>query len=148
MNHALFVRWSASAAASVLLFASSATAQQRPSEGSLAGSVVNDAGGVIAEAAIHVVRLDGGSALDGTSDASGHFTLRGLSPGFYRLTARRLGFHEAQLSPLRVIAGQTAQLQITLTASATQLSTVEFARARRRSIQERRNSRREFESTM
>jgi hypothetical protein len=125
MNHALFVRWFASAAASVLLFASSATAQQRPSEGSLAGSVVNDAGGVIVEAAIHVVRLDGGSALDGTSDASGHFTLRGLSPGLYRLTARRLGFHEAQLSPLRVIAGQTAQLQITLTASATQLSTVE-----------------------
>ena len=125
MNHTRFVRWSASVAASMLLFASSATAQQRPSEGNLAGSVVNDAGGVIAEAAIHVVRLDGGNALDGASDTSGHFTLRGLSPGLYRLSVRRLGFREAQLSPLRVIAGQTAQLQITLTASATQLSTVE-----------------------
>jgi hypothetical protein len=125
MNHTLLVRRSASVAASLMLFASSAPAQQRQSEGNLAGSVVTDAGGAVAEAAIHVVRLDGGNPLDATSDTSGHFTLRGLSPGLYRLTARRLGFRAAQLSPLRVIAGQTAQLQITLTASATQLSTVE-----------------------
>ncbi len=125
MNHTRFGRWSASIAVPLLFFALSAEAQQRASEGSLSGTVGTDDGAVIADAAIHVSRLDGGGAVDGVSDASGHFALRGLSPGLYRLSARRLGFREAQLSPLRVIAGQTGQLQITLTASATQLSTVE-----------------------
>lgn len=125
MKRAMLVLRSASAAALLLSLAfSGAEAQQAPS-GDLAGVVVRDGDTPVAGATLHIVRLDGANAADVTSDAAGRFVVRGVSPGLYRLTARRLGFREAQLTSFRIVPGQTANVRVTLTESATQLSTVE-----------------------
>ena len=124
MKHALFVRRFAFAAVLLVLIASTRGVAQQSTSGDLAGVVLSDADKAVAGVAIHVVRLDGTNPLDATSDATGLVTIRGVPPGLYRLTARRLGFKEAQLPSLRVVAGKTS-IRVTLTASATQLSTIE-----------------------
>jgi len=125
MKHALFVRKSASVAALLLTLVSRQGTAQRSVSGSVDGTVVSD-GKAVAGASIQIVRLDGANPSDVTSDAAGRFVIRSVPPGLYRLTARRLGFREAQLPSFRIIAGQTAIVRVALTASATQLSTVEI----------------------
>ncbi len=125
MKQTLFVRRSASAVVLLLSLAFSRGHAQQISSGDLAGVVVGDGAKPVAGATLHIVRLDGTNASDVTSDAAGKFVVRGVSPGLYRLTARRLGYREAQLTSFRIVAGQTATVRVILTASATQLSTVE-----------------------
>ncbi|MEP6507639.1 MAG: carboxypeptidase regulatory-like domain-containing protein [Gemmatimonadales bacterium] len=125
MNQALSVRRSTSVAALLLLLAFSGAQAQQSSSGDLAGIVVGDSDKPVAGATLHIARLGGANAADVTSDAAGKFVVRGVPPGLYRLTARRLGFREAQLTSFRIVAGQTANVRVTLTQSATQLSTVE-----------------------
>ncbi|MEO5904585.1 MAG: carboxypeptidase regulatory-like domain-containing protein [Gemmatimonadaceae bacterium] len=125
MKRALLVRRTASAAVLLLSLAFSRGQAQQASSGDLAGLVVGDGDKPVAGATVHIVRLDGTTASDVTSDTAGKFVLRGIVPGLYKLTARRLGFREAQLTSLRIVAGQTANVRVALTESATQLSTVE-----------------------
>lgn len=125
MRQALLVHRSASAAALLLALAFSRAQAQKSSSGDLTGLVVGDGEKRVPGATVHIVRLDGFNATDVISDSSGIFVVRGVAPGLYRLTARRLGFRAAQLTSFRVVAGQTASVRVVLTASATQLSTVE-----------------------
>ncbi len=124
MEHTLFVRRSATAFVLLLSLKSTRALGQQTSTGNVDGTVLSD-GKPVAGASVHIVRLDGDNPSDVTSDAAGHFIIRAVPPGLYRLTAKRLGFRVAQLPSFRVIAGQTVDIRVTLTASATQLSTVE-----------------------
>ena len=108
-----------------LVFVNTEAAAQRAASGSLSGVVVNEEGRPVDEATVILRRTDGSAPQSVSSDASGAFRLRDIAPGLYRVTARRIGFREATLPVLRVIAGQTAEVRVTLTASPTQLSTVE-----------------------
>ncbi|MEO7368825.1 MAG: carboxypeptidase regulatory-like domain-containing protein [Gemmatimonadaceae bacterium] len=125
MRQALSVRRSASAVALLLALAFSRAPAQQSASGDLTGLVVGNGEKPVRGATVHIVRLDGFHATDVISDSSGIFVVRGVAPGLYRLTARRLGFRAAQLTSFRVVAGQTASVRVVLTASATQLSTVE-----------------------
>jgi hypothetical protein len=98
--------------------------QQATASGAVEGSVVGESGGPVAEATIRVLRLDGSDSREATTDAAGVFRVAALPAGFYRITARRIGYREAQLPSLRVIPGQSARVRVVLTASPTQLSSV------------------------
>ena len=102
-----------------------ARAQQRATTGDLAGTAISEDGKPVAGATVQVVRSDGSSPQTATTDANGLFRVRGLAPGLYKVAARRIGLREARLPSLRIIAGQTTEVRVTLTASPTQLSTVE-----------------------
>jgi hypothetical protein len=108
-----------------LFVTSNLAAQQRAATGSISGIVVNEAGSPIPEAALVVSRSDGSASQNITSTNTGTFTVSGLQPGLYRISARRIGFREARMPFLRVVAGQTSEIRITLTSSPTELSTVE-----------------------
>ncbi|HEX6575682.1 MAG TPA: carboxypeptidase regulatory-like domain-containing protein [Gemmatimonadaceae bacterium] len=108
-----------------LLFVSAPLQAQRVTTGDLAGVVVSETGKPVPETTLQISKNDGSAPQSATTDASGMFRLRGLEPGFYRINARRIGFREAQLQSLRIVAGQTTEVRVLLAASPTQLSTVE-----------------------
>jgi hypothetical protein len=124
MAQRLSLRRSVVAAVVSFVCFTAALQAQRPTTGDLSGTVTVDAKGV-ADATLQIARNDGSGAQTAVTDATGTFRIRGLAPGLYHLTARRIGFREAQLRSLRIVAGQTAEVHVTLTASPTQLSTVE-----------------------
>ena len=83
-----------------LFVTSNLAAQQRAATGSISGIVVNEAGSPIPEAALVVSRSDGSASQNITSTNTGTFTVSGLQPGLYRISARRIGFREARMRPL------------------------------------------------
>ena len=125
MDQALFARRTVLFAFTASMLFTPTLGAQRPTTGSLSGTVVGEDGKAISSATLQLQRNDGANAQASTSDEAGSFTIRGLAPGLYRITARRIGFREAQLPSLRIVAGQTTQIRVSLTASPTQLSTVE-----------------------
>jgi hypothetical protein len=113
------------AAVVTVTFVASPLHAQRSQTGDLSGTVTADAGKAVADATLQIARNDGSGTLSATTDATGAFRIRGLSPGLYQLSARKIGFHEANLYSLRIVAGQITEVRVSLTASPTQLSTVE-----------------------
>jgi len=109
----------------LLLPALKSEAQQRATTGAVLGIVATEDGKPVPEATVRLARNDGTAPRDVVSGADGTFRFTTLPPGLYRLTARRIGFREAQLFSLRVVAGQTTDIRVQLTGSPTQLSTVE-----------------------
>src|SRR4051812_41158513 len=112
---------------SLLLFAlsavslSNANAQVRSSTGEVAGIAVAEDGKPVAGATINLSRNDGTSPQLATTDSAGAFRVRGLAPGLYRISARRIGLREAQLPSMQVVAGQTTEVRVLLRSSPTQL---------------------------
>ncbi|HMA21858.1 MAG TPA: carboxypeptidase regulatory-like domain-containing protein, partial [Gemmatimonadaceae bacterium] len=125
MDQTLFGRRTVLFAFAALILVSPDLEAQRATTGSVSGSVVGEDGKPVSNATLQLSRNDGASTQAATSDDAGSFVIRGLAPGLYRITARRIGFREAQLPSLRIVAGQTTQIRVSLTASPTQLSTVE-----------------------
>src|SRR5688500_16011409 len=80
-------------------------AQERPATGALAGVVVSEEGAALSAASIRLARTDGAESYTATSDADGRFRVASLVPGLYRVTARQIGFREAELPLLRIAAG-------------------------------------------
>jgi hypothetical protein len=85
----------------------------------ISGTVFDTAGVPIRDAEVSV--QPGGRTT--RSDSTGRFQLTGLAPANYTVTARRLGYSAAQYY-VSLRAGGTAELEIILTASTTQLDTV------------------------
>jgi len=108
---------------SQVLFPSLVSAQ-RSADGGIAGVVVTEAGAPVNAATVRINRADGTVPRETTTDSTGRFTIASLPSGLYRVTARRIGYREAQLPSLRIVAGQTSSVRVMLTASPTQLSTV------------------------
>jgi hypothetical protein len=124
MNHRMSVRWVVWVLVSMFA-ASDARGQGRSSAGTVAGVVATESGAAVSDASISIARTDGTGTQTATSDARGAFRIGSLAPGLYRLTARRIGYREAERLLLRVTSGRTSEVRITLTASPTLLSTVE-----------------------
>jgi hypothetical protein len=79
----------------------------------------------IADATVRVARTDGLLTRDAVTTGNGSFLFDSLTPGLYTVTARRLGYRNAELSGIRLAAGQTVRVQVRLTGAPRRLSTVQ-----------------------
>ncbi len=81
--------------------------------GSMHGQVADPSGAVIPQASLTVTSATGVSRT-GTSDASGQYVVSGLAPGQYTVTVQATGFSTFTSPPVRIAAGQTRQLNVSL----------------------------------
>ena len=65
---------------------------QQQQRGSVAGTVTDPAGAVVAQAQISLLRASNGSELRTNSDEQGHYAFRSVDSGVYQLTAKAPGF--------------------------------------------------------
>jgi Carboxypeptidase regulatory-like domain len=83
------------------------------STGVLRGQVADPSGAVIPQASLTVTSTAGVSRT-GTSDAAGQFKISGLVPGQYTVTVQAAGFSTFTSPPVGIAAGQTKQLNVSL----------------------------------
>jgi Carboxypeptidase regulatory-like domain len=92
----------------------SVLAQTATVTGTLRGQVADPSGAVIPQASLTVTSAAGASHV-GTSDASGQYAITGLAPGQYTVTVQAAGFSPFTSPPVRIAAGQTQHLDVSLT---------------------------------
>ncbi|GAC1656820.1 MAG: TonB-dependent receptor [Gemmatimonadaceae bacterium] len=100
-----------------------ASARAQTTTGTIRGFVRDAQGAPVADAQIGVTSPGTGIARGATTEAEGFYNLAGLRPGDYDLTVRRIG-STPQTRTVSVQIGQTLDLNFTLAAATTQLSTV------------------------
>lgn len=93
-----------------LLLSSSAVLGQGIVTGSIAGTVLDQQGAIVAGATIQALEVATGVSFTDKTDAQGYFELRSLPLGTYNLTIGATGFHKLQLSDVVVVAGRTNTL--------------------------------------
>jgi hypothetical protein len=81
--------------------------------GTLRGQVADPSGAVIPQASLTVTSATGVSKT-GASDATGQYAISGLAPGQYIVTVQAAGFSAFTSPPVRITAGQTQQLNVSL----------------------------------
>jgi hypothetical protein len=81
--------------------------------GTLRGQVADPSGAVIPQASLTATSA-AGVGRTGTSDASGQYAISGLAPGQYTVTVEATGFSTFTSPPVRIAAGQTQHLNISL----------------------------------
>ena len=97
--------------------------------GTVAGTVQDPQGGIVANATIEAVETATGAKFTGHSNAQGYFELNNLPPGSYSLSIESSGFRKLQMGDVIVVAGRTNTLAgLTLqVGSASETVTVEAA---------------------
>jgi len=111
---------SALALAAVAIGASAATLSAQGATGSIEGHVRDTAQHAMARAAVAIV----GTSQVAITDSNGHYLLTAVPPGMVALQARFIGYKPYQVSAVRVLAGQTATVDFTLTPSLLQLNEI------------------------
>lgn len=84
-----------------------AAAQSSAAAGTIHGEVADQTGAVIPNATVVVMTTAGKVAAKTTSDAGGAFTIHGLPPGTYSITATAPGFAAFSVPNIVIAAGQT-----------------------------------------
>lgn len=82
--------------------------------GSIAGSVKDASGAVIADASVTLTNLDTAEKRIQSSGGDGLFTFANLSPGRYRIDVEKPGFNQLVQSPIALAAQQNARLDAAL----------------------------------
>jgi hypothetical protein len=113
--------------AGLLLFGSASVRAQGIVTGSIAGTVQDPQGAVVASAAVHAVDVATGAKFSSQSNSQGYFELLSLPLGSYNLTVEASGFRTLHLGGVVVVAGRTNTLsELTLeVGSASETVTVE-----------------------
>jgi iron complex outermembrane recepter protein len=108
-------RWAATAIVAAVAGGAAVGAQavDPASSRGVAGMVTDDSGAAVARASVRATGT-GGVPHTTVSDASGVFSLPGLEPGVYVVTASATGFAPEHVTGVRVVAGQRTTLSITL----------------------------------
>jgi Carboxypeptidase regulatory-like domain len=83
----------------ILILAVLMPAQQKPQPWKVEGDVSSDRGPIQGA----TIRCDGPQWVDTASDANGHYTLKGLRPGTYSITAEKDGFGDAKPRSISVL---------------------------------------------
>ncbi len=85
---------------SILILAALMPAQQKPQPWTVEGDVTSDRGPIQGA----TIGIDGAESIQPAStDANGHYTLKGLRPGNYSITAEKDGFGDAKPRSIRVL---------------------------------------------
>ncbi|MEA2763046.1 MAG: hypothetical protein QOD47_2330 [Gemmatimonadaceae bacterium] len=108
----------ACAAIGTLSLTPHAAAAQVAGAGTITGTVTSDTGQPVSGVQVLVV----GRGMGATTDADGHFTIRGVPPGTYQLRAQRIGFAPRN-TQVTVGANQAITADLALTQLATTLTT-------------------------
>src|ERR1035437_2414329 len=108
------------AALSIVFLAAACMAQT--SKASLKGQVLDPSGSVVPGATV-MLQPAGGAAKSVTSDSLGHFSIVGLAPGAYTITAKKQGFAIYQMQAFPVSGDGSIDIQLSV-ASSTQEVTV------------------------
>ena len=95
-----------------VLYLSGSSSAQTPTA-SLTGRVVDQTGAVIPQAAVVVTAADG-KQTNATADAAGGFTIHGLAPGTYSVSASAQGFALFKKDGVILTAGETQALNLPL----------------------------------
>src|SRR5258707_8214330 len=104
-------------APSILALAVSASAQS-PNTSALVVVVVDQAGGVVADAKVSVVNGASGSTRTAKSGAEGSVTIAGLPlTGTYTVSVIKSGFTAEDVAGLTLRAGETATVKVKIVAS-------------------------------
>ena len=94
--------------------------------GGVAGTVADQSGAAVANAAVKLVGTDTGLTRNAQTTSAGEFAFQDLPLGTYSLTVTQAGFQTQTVTGINVEAGKVFNLQATL-AVATQASTVEVS---------------------
>ncbi|GAC1402535.1 MAG: hypothetical protein NVSMB64_02560 [Candidatus Velthaea sp.] len=97
------------------------SAAASPTAGSVSGRITTADGTPIVRA---VVTLQGRTSEDQRADARGRFSIDGLPPGMYALSAIAGGYAALAPRPIEVRAGATTSIALTLIRSASSLTTI------------------------
>jgi hypothetical protein len=89
------------------------SAPKGSSPAAITGSVVDPQAAVIPGAEVTATAADG-TQLKVTADELGRYSIRGLAPGSYAVEAKAPGFRVAQKTAVRVVAGSTKEVTLTL----------------------------------
>ncbi len=101
-------------ALALVLVSSTAAFGQGSANSSLAGVVVDTAGGVVPGATVTVRNSSTGTAFETFSNTSGAFSIPVLDPGTYTVTVALDGFKTAVISNVRLLAATPGSLKATL----------------------------------
>ncbi|AHG89209.1 TonB-dependent receptor plug [Gemmatirosa kalamazoonensis] len=94
------------------------------STGTVRGYVRTAAGAPVPEVQVTARQVETNQLRGTLTNAAGAYTLGGLRPGAYELTARRVGY-TPQVRAVRVLVGQTQDIDLALGEVATQLTAVQ-----------------------
>ncbi len=97
---------------------------QTSQTGILQGSVALANGRVIANASVSLRRADGSYPRVTRSDQTGAFRLNFITPGFYELTVRQVGFQPVMYEGIAIRAAEVKRISVVLTPAPTELKGV------------------------
>ncbi|HTX38478.1 MAG TPA: carboxypeptidase-like regulatory domain-containing protein, partial [Bryobacteraceae bacterium] len=80
----------------------------------LSGTVTDQSGALIADAAVTATNVDTGVARSTVTDPQGHFQFFSLPVGNYEIRAQKPGFHEELRTGVHLVVGQTALVDLSL----------------------------------
>ncbi len=102
----------------ILVLAATAAASAQSERGSITGVVQDSTRAVLPGVAVKVVNTDTNATTTVFSADSGSYNVASLPPGVYRIEAAIVGFQSARVEGIRVAAGATARIDVTLTPGA------------------------------
>lgn len=91
-----------------------ARAQGGGTTGSLSGTVVDAAGGIVPGAAVSVKNIATGTTFDVVTNGDGAFSVPALDAGTYTVTIALMGFKTAVVNDVRLLAATPADLRVVL----------------------------------
>ena len=112
----------------VLAVSLARTASAQTSTGSIRGYVTDSSGAALEGARVTAVSTLNGTQRDVTTQARGFYTILGLTPGEYDVTARQIGMAPQKIHA-RVLIGEVYPLDFKLAASAIQIEAVSIVAA-------------------
>jgi hypothetical protein len=105
-------------AGSAVFIAATPAAAQDYTSGALSGSVSTETGAPVSGATVVVRSVEQGSVRTATTDSSGGFTMTNLPAGYYDVTVTAGGNRSFRATAVRLVAGQTSSIPITLASAA------------------------------
>ncbi len=99
--------------AALVLVAPNASAQSSTS-GAIVGTITDQTGAVVPNAAVQLLNLETNSSTTQTSNESGGYTFPNVSPGTYKITVKMKGFRIATVSNLVVEVNRSTSAPVNL----------------------------------